>query len=210
MRFLFRVFLFAGGAIFSAFTHVHAQGKSTEATLGQAFPQQISFSYEGKDYLLKKTGASELKHVRGDRSRSILTLTHYMQNPPAGTGVSAIESILKSSAAKQLIMQIKKDFDVGKFSARLDMFFNQAISQAELQKVQQNYKVLLAYFSDAVNEDDEFVVRWLPDGKLIISTSGRQDKVINDSALALVFWKVWLGELSPVNRTELVSLLTSR
>ncbi len=209
MRLQLRTFIVAIGVL-AAFTRVLAQGSFIAPNSKQSFPKEVSFSSDGKSYTLKATGASTLQQTQGEKSRNFFTLAHYMQNPPSGDTLGLFEAIMKSNSAKQITLNINMEMPAGRFGTRLGRYLQRAVSGTEMQKIQKSYDEMVGYFSGEVKENDRFTFRWLPDGKTILSVSGKPDKVIAEPVFGRMFWKAWFGDLSPLARKELVSFLAAR
>ncbi len=209
MGFVSRVFSLVISIFCFSVTVVSAQKNFVEPGSKKSFPKEVSFSYEGKDYTLTATGATELKRTREDKSQSLFTLAHYIQNPPAGSTLNVYDAILKSNSAKQIIMNFSDDIEAEKFGRIFARWFQRVGTTAELQKVKRSYDTLIETLSGAIKENEQYTFRWLPPGKLIVAVPGKPEKVINDAAFAQLFWKVWLGDLSPLKRLDLVRLIAS-
>lgn len=171
---------------------------------------QISVTYLGQKISLKKTGAAEIKHSRGERTRILFKFVHYMQDPPSGNGASVLEAMTKANSAKQIVIEAGRSYGAGKFGARIDAYIKDAASSSDMAKVQRNYNSLIGYLSGAFEEGDQATILWLPEGKVIISAPGQNEKMINDPELGPFLWSAWFGQSSPVNRLELVSSLAAR
>ena len=61
-----------------------------------------------------------------------------------------------------------------------------------------------------VNQNDSFILRWLPGDTLVSVFKGKQVSAINNVLFAKTLWSIWLGDQSIVNREALIDkLLTS-
>ncbi|MDZ7367450.1 MAG: chalcone isomerase family protein [candidate division KSB1 bacterium] len=209
MGFVLRVFSLVISIFCFSATLVSAQKTFVEPGSKKSFPAEVSFSFDGTDYTLIATGASELKRTREDKSQSLFTLAHYIQTPPTGSALTIYDAILKSNSAKQVTMSFNDDIEAEKFGRIFARWFQRVGTTAELQKVKKSYDTLIEAISGAIKENDQYTFRWLSPGKLIVAVPGKPVKVINDAAFAQLFWKVWLGELSPLKRVDLVRLITS-
>jgi hypothetical protein len=209
MRALSRALILAVGICGFNATKVSSQDNFIEPGSKKSFPKVVSFSYEGKDYTLKASGASELKRSREDKSQSLFTLAHYLQTPPASSSLNVFDAILKSNDAKQIVVSFNGDLVAEKFSRLLARWFQRVGTTAELQKVKPSYDAMVGALSGAIKENEQYTFRWLPPGKLVVLIPGKPNKVINDPAFCQLFWKLWLGELSPLKRVDLVRLLSS-
>lgn len=192
-------------------TMAGAQNNYVEPASKVPFPKEASFRFEGREYRLKITGAAAQKQTRGETERNVWTIAHYMENRPAGAPPAVFQSILESAEAKQIVINFNSGQDAGKFSRRLERFLQRSATPAELQKVQKSMQAFLGFFeTKAFAVNDRFTTRWLPGGKIVVAMPGEQDKTLTDPAFAALYWKVWLGDFSPVDRTKLVSLAASQ
>ena len=68
----------------------------------------------------------------------------------------------------------------------------------------------VGYFAKEVNENDQYVLRWLPGGVVIAIVQGEEKPAITGELFARTLWSIWFGEDSIVDRDDLVSRAGSK
>lgn len=209
MRLLFAI-LAAGAALFTypnasmkaAETAVKAADTITDPTSKHTFPSQVSFEDGGKTYNLKATGAA----TRSKLFIKVYSLGHYMENPPQGTGDKVFEEILTDGKAKQANMYWLYAVDGKKIHDGFLESFNAVIPQQSAE-TKATVESFLKSYAQNVSPKDEYILRWLPGGKVELLINGQKKGEWTDPALAKGIWAVWFGPKSVVNRANLVSEL---
>lgn len=209
MRHLFQRFFLP--AILCCFLAVNAEAQNTFTEPGsmKSFPKQVTFEYGGKSYTLKATGAAEQKRSRGDRVRQTMTLAHYMETPPAADDLDATETVRKDKGVKQFTFVFSSDNDDGRFAQRLERSLQSSIKPETSTKLKNSIAEFVACFKGNFKANDQFTVRWLPDGKTEVVVAGQPPKLIANVAFAPFYWGIWFGLDSPVSTYDLLSLLTA-
>ncbi|MEK7729028.1 MAG: chalcone isomerase family protein [candidate division KSB1 bacterium] len=202
-------FLLSAICCFSLAVNAEAQDTFTEPGSMKIFPKQVTFEYAGKTYTLKATGAAEQKRSRGERVRQVMTLAHYMANPPAADDLDATETVRKDKGVKQFTFIIASETDDGRFAQRLERSLQSSITPATSAKLKKSIAEFVACFKGNFKANDQYTVRWLPDGKTEVAVAGQPPKIIANVEFAPFYWGLWFNLDSPVSTYDLLSLLTS-
>jgi len=178
----------------------HAQQVVKEPSTGKAFPLQVMFSQDGKDYALTLTGTA----VRKKFVFKVYGMAHYMQDVTKGSKENAFSEAVSDRKAKQIIMDFARDVDAAKIKETYSDGFKEHSTPEEYKQVEPSLKQFLSYFSKDVKENDQFILRSLPGGTVIAVIQGDQKPAITDGAFARILWSLWLGKDAVVDRDDLV------
>ena len=182
-----------------------AVGQETvqEPSTGKSFPVSVTFSSGGKDFTLSLTGVA----VRKKLVFKVYGMGHYMQDPPQGNGDAAFNEILTDGKAKQITMVFVRDVDAATVQKAYQDGFEENSTKEELAAIQPFIEKFLTSFTGGVKENDTFLLRWLPGGRVSLVVQGEEKPAVTNPTFARVLWKFWLGEDSVVDRDDLVARL---
>ncbi len=209
MRYVFTRYFLA--AIFFCLLAANAEAQDTFIEPGsmKTFPKQVTFEYAGKTYTLKATGAAEQKRSRGDRVRQSMTLAHYMANPPTADDLDATATVRNDKGAKQFTFIFANANDDGRFAQRLERSLQSSITPQTSAKLKNSIAEFVACFKGSFKANDQYTVRWLPDGKTEVAVAGQPPKIIANPEFAPFYWGIWFNLDSPVSTYDLLSLITA-
>lgn len=190
-----------GAFFYSGFSQ---QETVEEKSSGKIFQKEVSFSYDDVDYNLTATGTA----VRKKFIFKVYGMVHYMQNPPEGNPEEIFSSILQDNNAKQIIMDFTRDVGANKIKDAFQSGFAKNSTEEELEKIQPLLNQFLEYFKTKVKKNEQYILRWLPDGSVISIIQEKEYPAIKDVTFARVLWTIWFGKDSIVNRDDLTSFLT--
>jgi hypothetical protein len=174
-----------------------------EGSTGKIFPKEVSFSYEEADYNLTATGTA----VRKKFIFKVYGMVHYMQNAPKGNSESIFSTILEDNYAKEIIMDFTRDVGANKIKDAFQSGFEKNSTEEELKNIQPLINQFLGYFNSEVKKNEQYILRWLPNGNVISIVQGKEHPVISNVTFARILWTIWLGKDSIVNRDDLISFL---
>jgi hypothetical protein len=197
---MFRTLAVLAGCIVLFCQFGFAQDMVKEPSTGKMFPATVKVTHEGKDYTLKLTGVAVRKKV----VFKVYGLAHYMQDPVNTNEEGAYKAALTDGKAKQLTLDFARDVDAQSIKNAYRDGFKENATAEELKKIQPMIDQLLGYFTTEVKENQKFVLRWLPDGIVLVNVAGEEKPPLKDATFARVFWSIWLGEDSIVDREDLV------
>jgi len=191
--------------IWGIFVHDGLSQQETieESSTGKIFPKKVSFSYEGVDYDVIATGTA----VRKKFIFKVYGMVHYMQNAPEGNTQDVFSSILEDNYAKQITMDFARDVGADKIRDAFQSGFAKNCTEEELENIQPLVDQFLDYFNSEVKKNEQYVLRWLPNGTIISIIQGKEYPPISNVTLAKALWTIWFGKDSIVNRDDLIRLL---
>jgi hypothetical protein len=175
-----------------------------EKSSNKIFQKEVSFSYEDVDYNLIATGTA----VRKKFIFKVYGMIHYMQDAPEGNSEDIFSAILEDNTAKQIIMDFTRDVGANKIKGAFQSGFEKNSTEEELKNIQPLIDKFLEYFNAEVKKNEQYILRWLPDGTVISIIQGKEYPMIKDVTFARVLWTIWFGEDSIVDRDNLISFLT--
>ncbi len=180
-----------------------AQETVKESSTGKTFPTSILVTHDGKTVPLTLTGTT----VRKKLIIKVYALAHYMEDPPTGKEKDLYAAVLTDGKAKQLTMEFVREVGMDKIRNAYRDGFEENATKEEFSKIAPLVEQFVAYFATDVNENDRFIVRWLPGGVVEAQVQGTEKPAITNALFARVLWSIWFGEDSIVDREELVSRL---
>jgi Chalcone isomerase-like len=201
-----RQFLAVALLLWSLSTIGSAQEMVIEQSTGKKFPATVTFSHDGKEYTLTLTGVA----VRKKFVFKVYGMAHYMAEPVAGKGEKAFDEILTDGIAKQITMDFARGVGSDKIQDAFREGFKENSSPEDLKKMQSQVDQFVGYFAKEVNENDQYVLRWLPGGVVIAIVQGEEKPAITGELFARTLWSIWFGEDSIVDRDDLVSRAGSK
>ena len=179
-----------------------SEGKVEEPSTKKMFPAAVEFHHAGTDYQLSLTGVG----VRKKLFFKVYGIAHYMEVAEFEDVHKAIDTALSDSYAKQITMDFARDVDVGKIQDAYRKGFEKNASDEEEEVIAPFVETFVGYFTEDVKENDQYVLRWLPDGIVLTIVKGEEKKSIENVTFAKVLWRIWLGEKSIVDRKKLVKM----
>lgn len=174
-----------------------------DPTTGETFSPDVTVDHEGKTFHLQATGVATRKKL----IVSVYSVAHYLQEGAFKAGDDPVEVIMKDTNAKQLTLKWVHEVSAEKVQNGYKESLKNALSEADLERLQKDVDQYVAFFSQDVKKGDEHVIRWLPGGYVEVILNGKKAGSLTDPAFAAGLWSIWFGEKSVVNRTKLISLL---
>jgi len=193
--------LFSCLAIFCAF-NLNAENEVIDKATGEAFPAEITFDYQGKNYQLDSTGVSTRKKL----FIKVYSVAHYLQKG-AAAGKDKLQEIMSDSNAKQLTIKWVRGVPADKVQEGYEESFKTAIPEPAYTQLQSAIKTYIAFFNKDVEKGDEHVIRWIPGGVIEVQIKGKTAGTVTNPEFAKGLWNIWFGAKSVVNRDNLMSLM---
>jgi hypothetical protein len=178
-----------------------AQERVVEPSTEKSFPASVTISSGDKQYALSITGVT----VRKKFVFKVYGMAHYMENPPTGSTKEVLKAMTVDGKAKQITMDFAREVTVEQIRGAYGDGFKENATAAELASLKPSIDTFLGYFDAPVKENDTFILRWFPGGKIVPVISGKEKPAILDQRFAEVLWTIWFGEDSIVDRDDLVS-----
>ncbi len=169
------------------------------------FPRTVEFEYNGMNYELQLTGVAARKKVLF----KVYGIAHYMGVADFEDVYKALNTALSDSYAKQITLDFARDVDAGSIQNAYRSGFEKNASDEEKEVIAPFVDLFLAGFSKDVKENDQCILRWLPDGIVLAVINGEVRDPIENVTFAKVLWRIWLGEKSIVDRKKLVEMTVS-
>jgi hypothetical protein len=168
------------------------------------FPTEVAVTLGETPTRLALTGTD----VRRKYFVDVYWVAHYMENPPAGSESSIINTVLTDGSVKQITLQFARDVKAKRLKRGVREDLERNATDAELGEIEP----IVERFVDAVKDaqtDDRFVLRWLPGGRILATY---HDDVVFDATnltFARVLWSIWFGEKAIVEPEALVRLVST-
>lgn len=190
------VLLFSSANIYSAEETIR------DNVTGITFPKKVSFDYQGKNISLDATGVA----TRTKLIVKVYSVAHYME--PLGNGKTKgniFEEILDNNKAKQFTIVWLRNIEADKIIDGYRESFGKVLGQ-DVYSMQQQIDEYLSFFGD-VQANDRHIIRWLPDGTIVVYFNKEKRGTIKDPGFARALWSIWFGKNSVVKRDNLVSYI---
>lgn len=172
------------------------------------FPENIVVKYNDKNINLKRTGTT----IRKKYFFNIYKIAHYVDSvqtfPPNSKDI--YDAILLQNYAKQITTVYLRSIKAEQIKKALMRGFKLNTNDEEYREMLPHINAFMRVINQDVSENDEFVLRWLPDGTIISLFQGKKISSVKNKNFARTLWSIWFGRFSVVKRDTLVKeLLTS-
>lgn len=173
-------------------------------------PHTIVIEYNNEPLELSLTGLT----IRRKFFFDIYSMAHYVQKQETTVGLNIsydniYKNILQNNSIKQISMVFLRNLSAEQIQKSLKSGIKLNSTENEYLKIlPQVEKFMQAIYSD-VKKNDEFTIRWFPDGTVSSLYQGKQISLIKGKNFAKTLWAIWFDEYSVVNRKDLVEELLS-
>ncbi len=190
--------------------------KFSETKNGNSFLNQLVVEHNHEQLNLSLTGLATRKKF----FLNIYSMAHYIEQEPDVANQDILnsdnaankvyENILHSHRTKQISMVFLRSLKANQIKKSLLSSIQSNTSEEDYKVIQpQIDEFIEAIYSD-VKKNDEFVIRWFPDGTVVALFAGQQISIIHSERFARTLWLIWFGENSVIDRKSLIEkLLTS-
>jgi len=192
--------LLVAAALFGT-TPSTAQDMVVEPSTEKSFPATVTISSGETQHTLSITGVA----VRKKYVFKVYGMAHYMESPPSGSTKDVLKAMTVDGKAKQITMDFAREVTVEQIRGAYSDGFKENATSAELGSLKPSIDTFLGYFDAPVKENDTFILRWFPGGKIVPVISGKEKPAIENQRFAEVLWTIWFGEDSIVDRDDLVA-----
>jgi RNase H-fold protein (predicted Holliday junction resolvase) len=187
-------------------TVVHADDRLSEAKAEKQFPQSVVFDYNNEQLKLFLTGLA----VRKKFFMKIYSMAHYIEQKPDASGDEFYQHILQQHGAKQIKMVFLRVLTAEQIQKSLITGFKLNTNKEEYLQIRPQVEKFLRAIDEDVKQNDEFIIRWLPDGTMLSIFQGEEISSIKNEQFASALWSIWFGNNSVVDRESLIKqMLTS-
>ncbi len=189
----------------------HAGDSVSETRDEKQFPHNIVIEYNNEQLDLFMTGLT----IRRKFFLKIYSMAHYIEHLPnvAGSDISddnIYKSILQNNGIKQISMVFMRKLSAEQIQNSLRSGMQLNSSEADYLKILPQVEEFMQAIHANVKKNDEFVIRWYPDGSVISIFQGTQISSIKSVKFAETLWAIWFGDFSVVDRKALIEeLLTN-
>jgi len=188
-----------------------ADNSISEAEDEKQFPQNIVIEYNNQQLDLFMTGLT----IRRKFFLKIYSMAHYIEQLPvvAGSDISGnhiYKSILQNNGIKQITMVFMRKLSAEQIQDSLRSGIQLNSSEADYLKILPQVEKFMQAITAGVKKNDEFIIRWLPDGSIISFFQGTQISSIKNVKFAETLWAIWFGDFSVVNRKALIEELLTK
>jgi hypothetical protein len=196
---------------FTLMSVAHAGDSVSETRDEKQFPHNIVIEYNNEQMDLFMTGLT----IRRKLFLKIYSMAHYIEHLPnvAGSDISddnIYKSILQNNGIKQISMVFMRKLSAEQIQNSLRSGMQLNSSEADYLKILPQVEEFMQAIHADVKKNDEFVIRWYPDGEVISFFQGTQISSIKSVKFAETLWAIWFGDFSVVDRKALiVELLTN-
>ncbi len=160
---------------------------------GQSFPSQVTFSDNGKDYILDATGVATRKKFMF----KVYSIASYLETGEAQG--EKFQKVMSPKLAKELRIIWVRNVD----AARVQQGFKESLVKAGAPSAETAQ--FLRFFEGNASRGDEISLRYIPGGTVEVLINGSSMGKITNEGFAKALWMVWFGPNSVVPRDELVS-----
>jgi oligoribonuclease (3'-5' exoribonuclease) len=189
---------------FSSFSIVYAADTNSV----ENFPQKVQIEYNNESINLERTGFT----VRKKFFLKIYSMAHYVEQIPEKTfsNDEIYQYMLQQYSIKQISMVFLRSLKAEQIQESLISGIKLNTNEQEYEKMLPQIEVFMHAIYEDVKENDEFILRWLPDGTMVSLFQGKEISSIKDENFARTLWSIWFGDYSVVKRDMLIKeLLTS-
>lgn len=167
-----------------------------------SFPLERVVEHRGYTYNLGATGVS----TASQDYTKVYSVAHYLQNPIKFSRKLLLERIFRNDVVKELVIQWVRSLAGGAFREIFHKSFETTMNKEQLAVAHLSNEKILSFFPNGVQKGDFHIYRWLAGGEIEFEVNGSVVGTINTPGYAPLFWAVWLGPNSVVNRNQLLSL----
>ena len=188
-----------------------ADNSVSETGAETQFPHNIVIEYNNEQLDLFMTGLT----IRRKFFLKIYSMAHYIEQVPnvSGSNISddnIYKSILQNNGIKQISMVFMRKLSAEQIQNSLRSGMQLNSSEADHLKILPQVEEFVQAIYVDVKKNDEFVIRWYPDGEVISLFQGTQISSIKNVKFAETLWAIWFGDYSVVDRKALIGeLLTN-
>ncbi len=187
----------------------YADVRFSETKSEDTFPTRVAIEYNNEQRNLFLTGST----IRRKFFLKIYAMAHYLERKPGISDVSdeqIYENILEDNSTKQISMIFLRALTAKQIQNSLISGIKLNTNEEQYLQITPQLEEFIQPINGDVIENDEFIIRWLPDGTLVSIFQGEEISAIKNNGFARALWSIWFGNESVVDRKSLIKeLLTS-
>lgn len=173
------------------------------------FPNRIYIQHSDESSELVLTGEAE----RTIFFFSIYDMAHYVDEKLVDSSLSEeeiYEKILLQNNIKQISMVFSRSLTAEQIQEALIDGIKLNTNDEEYAQIVSQIEEFIRPITQDVEENDEFMLRRFPNGRVVSSFQGREISSVENETFARALWSMWFGNDSIVNKKSLIKhLLTS-
>jgi Chalcone isomerase-like len=174
------------------------------------FSNSVAIDYNGEELELSLTGLT----IRKKLIFKVYLMAHYIEKTNDNnfniSDKDIYSTVLQHEGAKQISMVFMRSLSATQIKESLTSGIKKNSGEGEYQLIMPSVEIFNRAITKDVKENDEFTLRWLPDGTLVSLFQGQEISAIKDERFAKILWSIWFSDKSVVKRERLIEkLLTS-
>jgi Chalcone isomerase-like len=174
-----------------------------DSATGEAFPKEVSFTHDGKDYQLQCTGVATRKKF----FIKVYSIASYLQKGAESKSGDKFQLFGQDDNAKQLTLKWVHEASPKQVQEAYQESFKNAFSDADYTRLKGDIDRFTQFFNGGAKKGDQQILRWLPGGYVEVILNGQRAGSLTNKDFAKGLWSVWFGQKSPVDRNNLISLM---
>ena len=180
----------------------YADNSFSEKQDEKQFPHNIVIEYHNQQLDLFLTGLT----IRRKFFLKIYSVAHYIDQQPdvAGSDDNIYKSILQNNSTKQISIIFLRNLSAEQIQKSLRAGIKLNSSEAEYLQILPQIEEFMQAINANVKKNDEFIIRWHPDGSVVSLFQGAQISSIRNVKFAETLWAIWFGNFSVVDRKSLI------
>ena len=189
----------------------HANDSQFKTKDEKQFPHNIVVEHNNKQLDLFMTGLT----IRRKYFLNIYSIAHYIEQQPDGLDSDISDdiiykNILQNNGAKQISMVFLRSLTAQQIQKSLRSGIELNTNKQEYLQILPQVEEFMHAIDEDVKKNDEFIIRWFPDGSVISIFQDKKISAIKNDRFARTLWLIWFGDHSVVDRKSLIKeLLTS-
>ena len=189
----------------------HANDSQFKTKDEKQFPHNIVVEHNNKQLDLFMTGLT----IRRKYFLNIYSMAHYIEQQPDGLDSDISDdiiykNILQNNGAKQISMVFLRSLTAQQIQKSLRSGIELNTNKQEYLQILPQVEEFMHAIDEDVKKNDEFIIRWFPDGSVISIFQDKKISAIKNDRFARTLWLIWFGDHSVVDRKSLIKeLLTS-
>jgi len=198
---------------FALISVVQSDNSFSEKLDEKIIPDNIVIEYDNEQLELYLTGLT----VRKKFFLNIYTMYHYIEQQstiadsdildPENSDKQIYKNILQNNSAKQISMVFMRKLSAKQIQKSLRSGLIKNSNNDDYLKILPQVEEFMQAINGNVDKNDEFIIRWFPDGTIVSLFKGKQISLIKDKIFAETLWAIWFGEFSVVDREALIKKL---
>ena len=201
---------------FALISVVQSDNSFSEKLDEKIIPDNIVIEYDNEQLELYLTGLT----VRKKFFLNIYTMYHYIEQQstiadsdildPENSDKQIYKNILQNNSAKQISMVFMRKLSAKQIQKSLRSGLIKNSNNDDYLKILPQIEEFMQAINGNVDKNDEFIIRWFPDGTIVSLFKGKQISSIKNVKFAETLWAIWFGDFSVVDRKALIEeLLTN-